>query len=200
LPDSMSSNFRHLLEIEPTLSRLGTLAEQFLPIDANTALVKLRQYAELLAEVLASRAGTFQPGESQKDRLDRLRNEGLLSDEVFQLFTSLRREGNKATHEFSGSDSRARTLLRFAWQLGLWLRWTLVAPVFDPAVTPDFVEPREGTASAADLHRLSEAEEQAKRTVEDSFVPGPAASPVVKKAAQTATKHLHLSRGRHPGS
>ena len=193
MPEPVSSNFRHLIEIEPTLARLGDLAEQFLLIDANTALVKLRQYAELLAEILASRAGTSRPGETQKDRLDRLRDEGLLNDEVFQLFTSLRREGNRATHEFTGSEARARSLLRFAWQLGLWLRWTLVAPVLDPNVTPDFVEPGGLTISAADLHLLNQASDRDKATVEGTLISGPAPSPDVKKAAQAASRHLHLS-------
>lgn len=193
MSEPTSTNFRHLTEIEPTLARLGDLAEQFLPVDANTTLIKLRQYAELLAEILASRAGTFRPGESQKDRLDRLRDEGLLNDEVFQLFTSLRREGNRAAHTFSGTESRARTLLRFAWQLGLWLRWTLVAPVLDPEVTSDFVEPREATTSAADLHQLDQASDHDKAVAEGALASGVVALPAVRKAAQAATRHLRLS-------
>jgi type I restriction enzyme R subunit len=55
--DGMSANFRHLRPYDAQLFRLGALAERYFPDDPNTALLKLRQLGELLAQQTASRFG-----------------------------------------------------------------------------------------------------------------------------------------------
>lgn len=76
-----------------------------------------------MAKVLAHRSG--RPDEDQYNRLTRLRREGLLTDEVFQVFRTLRTEDNRATHELQGDEEQARFLLRLAWQLSWWFHHTL---------------------------------------------------------------------------
>lgn len=55
-----ASNFAHLSEHDEQLLRLGVLAERYLPDDPNTALLKLRQLTELLAQHVAAKIGLFQ--------------------------------------------------------------------------------------------------------------------------------------------
>lgn len=53
------SNFKHLRAHDEQLLRLGQLAERYFPEDPNTCLLKLRQLAELLAQLVASSVGLF---------------------------------------------------------------------------------------------------------------------------------------------
>ncbi len=57
----MSSNVAHLRRYDEQLFRLGSLAERYFREDPNTALLKLRQLGELLAQQVASRFGVQPP-------------------------------------------------------------------------------------------------------------------------------------------
>ena len=75
----MASNFKQLQKYEPQLAYLGYRAEKYFPEDPNTALLKVRQFAELLAQSVAAYSGKFtDPEESQFDLLKRLANDGML--------------------------------------------------------------------------------------------------------------------------
>jgi hypothetical protein len=71
-----SGNFRFLEPHDVQLVRLGALAERYFHDDPNTCLIKLRQFAELLAQLIAAKTGLYEAGdESQADLLRRLRFE-----------------------------------------------------------------------------------------------------------------------------
>jgi type I restriction enzyme R subunit len=53
------TNFAYLQIHDDQLVRLGMLAEKYFPDDPNTCLLKLRQFAELLAQLLAERVGLY---------------------------------------------------------------------------------------------------------------------------------------------
>src|SRR6266852_9284478 len=98
-PPLLTSNFTHLQEHDAQLLRLGMLAERYFPDDPNTSLLKLRQLAELLAQLVATQVGLYQsPEESQYDLLRRLQDQGILPREITQLFDEVRRAGNAASH------------------------------------------------------------------------------------------------------
>jgi hypothetical protein len=82
-----SGNFAFLKSHDAQLVRLGALAERYFHDDPNTCLIKLRQFGELLAQLIAAKTGLFQTGdESQVDLLRRLRFDRLLPSEVADLF------------------------------------------------------------------------------------------------------------------
>jgi len=54
-----SLNFGFLEPHGAQLYRLAALAEHYFSTDPNTCLFKLRQFAELLAQEIAARAGLF---------------------------------------------------------------------------------------------------------------------------------------------
>ena len=58
-PPLLTSNFVYLQEHDEPLLRLGMLAERYFPDDPNTSLLKLRQLAELLAQLVAAKVGLF---------------------------------------------------------------------------------------------------------------------------------------------
>lgn len=120
-----SSNFSFLKAHDEQLVRLGRLAERYFPEDPNTCLLKLRQLSELLAQLTATRVGVYQaPEEGQYELLNRLRNQGILTPEVAQLFGEVRRTGNAANHALSGDHRTALACMKMTWQLGLWYHRT----------------------------------------------------------------------------
>jgi type I restriction enzyme, R subunit len=133
------TNFAHLEQHDRQLLHLGLLAERYFRDDPNTALLKLRQFAELLAQMVACRAGLGgAPEESQFERLRRLQGEGMLPPEVAQLFGEVRRTGNAASHALTGDHRTALASLKICWQLGLWFHRTFRDPRFKsgPFVPP----------------------------------------------------------------
>lgn len=133
------SNFSVLSQHDEQLLRLGILAEKYFADDPNTCLLKLRQLAETLAQLLAARTGLYvAPEEGQFDLLRRLQDGGVLPREVFQMFGEIRRAGNAASHALTGDHRTALTALKLAWQLGLWFHRTFKDPNFKsgPFVPP----------------------------------------------------------------
>ncbi len=107
------------------------LAERYFAEDPNTCLLKLRQFAELLTQIVATKVGLYtSPEEAQFDLLRRLQDQGILPREVAQLFGEVRRSGNAATHAIVGDHRTALVTLKLAWQLGVWFHRTFANPAF----------------------------------------------------------------------
>jgi type I restriction enzyme R subunit len=157
-PSLTSANFGFLAAHDPQLDRLGALAERFFVDDPSTALIKLRQFGEVLAQQTAARAGLYLSAqEGQLELLARLRDRSLLPREVADLFHDLRKAGNAAVHSLQGDHREALALLRTARTLGVWFHRTFAAPTFKagPFVPP--ADPRaESVALADELKRLRE--------------------------------------------
>jgi type I restriction enzyme R subunit len=155
----VSTNFAHLRPYDEQLFRLGSLAERYFPEDPNTALLKLRQLGELLAQQVASRFGLeLRIEESQQLLLRRLEAEGCLDREMAELFHVLRRKGNLANHDLQGDHAMALKTLRIAWQLGVWFHRTFSDPdfrsgAFQPPQPPETAD----QALRAELAELRQA-------------------------------------------
>lgn len=153
---TLQTNFAHLERLDPQLLKLGLLAERYFPADPNTSLLKLRQLGELLAQQAASRVGIFaSSAESQLELLHRLRDQGVLSREVADLFHELRRAGNAAMHGLAGDHRGALAALKIAWQLGIWFHRSFCDPAFRAgAFVPPQPPPDESAELRAELARL----------------------------------------------
>lgn len=160
----LPSNFAFLQAVDQMLSRLGFLAERFFEEDPVTALIKVRQFAEVLARNAAAKMGVTLSAESnQVDVLNRLRELGA-NPQVVDILHDVRRAGNRATHDMKGDHSDALRALRHAWHLGTWYRRVVTREKdFRP---PPFVpppSPKEATRSMqADLERLRRELEDAR--------------------------------------
>src|ERR1700761_176929 len=152
-----SANFAFLAAHDAQLVRLGALAERYFKDDPATCLIKLRQYGETLAQLVAAKAGLFQDTqESQADLLRRLKFERVTPREVGDLFHHLRAVGNKAAHENDGKHAEALTALKMARELGIWFHRTFgTAKSFAPGAFVPPPDPAAATkALSAELARL----------------------------------------------
>ena len=128
---SLRSNFAHLQDHDEQLLRLGMLAERYFPEDPNTCILKLRQLAEVLAQLVASRVGIFESAaEKQFDLLRRLQDNGILPRDAAQLFSEVRRAGNTASHAMANDHRTALAVLKIAWQLSIWFHRTFKDATF----------------------------------------------------------------------
>lgn len=162
----VSPNFGFLEIHDPQLVRLGALAERYFTDDPNTCLIKLRQFGELLAQLIAANVGMYDYDERQIDLMRRLRDRGILKGKVYDLFDKLRLAGNDATHALADDQRTALSNLKYARQLGIWFhRVNTKDPDFYPG---SFVPPQnpavETQALKQELEQLR-AELQASRTV-----------------------------------
>jgi type I restriction enzyme R subunit len=145
----LGTNFAQLEAHDEQLLRLGMLAERYFPDDPNTALLKLRQLAELLAQHVAANVGEYQStGEPQYDLIRRLQDQGILPREIAQLFGEVRRAGNAASHALSGDHRTALVTLKITWQLGIWFHRTFKDAAFKSG---PFVPPKAPKDESEDL-------------------------------------------------
>ena len=136
-----SLNFGFLAPHNKQLVTLGGLAESYFPSDPSTAIVKLRQFAELTAKLVAAHHAVYRDErETFEETLRRLSYDRQIPKEVADIFHALRKAGNSAVHEATGDHSTALTALKFAWSLGIWFHRTYGrAPSFQSGA---FVPPR----------------------------------------------------------
>ena len=119
------SNFGFLSPTWPVLAGLGGLAEKNLYIDPNTSLIKLRMFAEILAKYLLAYENHEDPLDGKQiSRINLLDSNGVIPGPLVPLFHSLRKTGNKATHEVYGTTEEAQTHLQFAFRLAAWFKQT----------------------------------------------------------------------------
>lgn len=135
------------------------LAERFFSEDANTSLIKSRQFGEYMVKEIAALSGVYNAAsrETTHDLLRRLATQQVLPREVADIFHAVRKAGNKANHDFGGSSAEALSALKFCRALGVWYRRTYGR---DPNFKPGpFVPPR----ASADIDQATQAELAALR-------------------------------------
>lgn len=163
MADLSSSNFSFLNAHDERLVALGALAERYFVDDANTCLIKLRQFSELLAQRAAAYVGLYSTyEENQVDLLSRLRSSGTITNDIANLFHGLRKAGNAATHRLQGDYSEALHQLRMARELAVWFHRAFGDRKFKPG---PFVPPKdpakETDALKEELSRLRQAAKDA---------------------------------------
>ena len=198
---SLPSNFQQLRTHDEQLARLGALAERYFPTDPNTSLLKLRQFAELLAQQTAANVGLLtSPEETFYALVDRLQSRELLTREIAQLFGEVRRIGNAANHALEGDHASALAALKIAWQLGVWFHRTFAdtdfkSGPFRPPVAPN----DESEALQAELAQLRDAlasyqatevqtQERLQRAEEERAIWEQLAQEAEESAAETGRK------------
>ncbi len=146
----MPGNFLFLAAHDDLLARYGALAERYFADDPNTALLKLRQFAEHLAQQAAARSAAYTSTDTPfVDVLNHLWDRGLLTPEVSQLFHGIRKAGNDAAHNHAGTARDALHQLKMARKLAIWFHRTFGAdPNFNPG---PFVPPPNPKGAEAEL-------------------------------------------------
>ncbi|MEA3386092.1 MAG: DUF4145 domain-containing protein, partial [Thermodesulfobacteriota bacterium] len=143
------SNFDFLSPTWPVLAGLCGLAEKNLYIDPNTSLIKLRMFAEILARYLLAYENHEDPLDGKQiSRINLLNSNGTIPEPLIPLFHSLRKTGNKATHEVYGTTEEAQTHLQFAFRLAAWFRQTYGDGEYS---YQDFIPPEQPSDDAEQL-------------------------------------------------
>jgi len=173
-------NFGFLSQYESLLVQVAGLAERYFPEDPVTALMKLRQFGELLAQQAAARVGIpATPETPQAELLGRLQREGGTPREVIDLFHHLRRCGNDAAHSHRGDHATALTGLKVARQLAIWFHRGFGDRAFKPGPFQPPQPPTDPTAALREeLDRL--------RAERDAGLSSAEREREARKAAETA--------------
>jgi type I restriction enzyme, R subunit len=152
-----STNFAFLAHHVPRLVALGTQAEAHFAGDPVVAIIKLRQFGEVLAKRAAAKVGLLvNPEDAQQQTIDRLWERGVIGATQRSLFHDLRRMGNVAVHEGKGDHGEALHQLRMARELGVWFQRSFGNNrKFDPGPFVPPSEPKKlDTAVHEELERL----------------------------------------------
>jgi len=139
------------MDHDAQLVRHAALAERYFADDPNTSLIKIRQFAELMAFLIAARTARYNdPKLSFADVLRRLAVDRAIPGAVADLFHTVRKVGNAAAHDGAGTHRDALAALKVARQIGIWFHRTFGD---DPAFKPGpFVPPPEPEEAGGALH------------------------------------------------
>jgi type I restriction enzyme R subunit len=161
------SNFVFLSEYDPLFLQLAQSAERAFSADPNTTLIKLRQFAEAIAQEVAARSGVaFDAQTTQADLLYKLNRELGFDPSVRELFHILRIEGNKATHQFKTQHKEALDGLKVARALAVWFHQAFGKAGTQFKVGP-FIAP---TDPSSQLRQLQQDIEQLKADLNQANV------------------------------
>ncbi|MEV0419055.1 DEAD/DEAH box helicase family protein [Streptosporangium canum] len=117
-----SPNFGFLLAHEPLLVVYGAGAETSVFTDPNGALVKCRQFIEVLTTVMVRRTGIAVAGDNRLGtRIHALSDNGVILKNGADAFHEIRRIGNRAVHEHYADTRSALDAVNKCFQLGLLL-------------------------------------------------------------------------------
>lgn len=117
-----SVNFEHIRPYWPSLASLGGHAEQYVFDDPQSALIKLRCFAEQLVGVVYSQWQLpCLPNEKFIDRLENNSFASVVDQAIIDKLHAIRKEGNKAAHEGKFSNGSSLWLLKEAHILSSWL-------------------------------------------------------------------------------
>lgn len=219
MQDIKSLNFEPLRPNYPELANMGGYAEHYAWTDAESALVKLRNFAERMVDVIYLRLRL--PQAPQSTFSDLLRNDSfrMVADPLVQdKLHLLRRLGNRAAHGEGIAVSDALRCVQEAWQLARWLHVSQLQGKMSDFT--DFAEPPQGGIdSKAEIRRvarkleednaikeariremleemqaLREQEQALRAQINASNQPIPAAQlEALSNAALAATKQLQFS-------
>lgn len=150
-----SVNFTFLRQKATELEPLCALAEQYAHSDPESALVKLRTFAEEMVKTIYHRQRFKPVGTVLYDMLKGDQFEASIPDVVRTKFHAIRKEGNKAAHGGSITSKQVIWLLKEAHQLAGW--YCVTFHRMDKSEFPSFREPTP-TENTAEKNKANEEE------------------------------------------
>ncbi|SKA01258.1 type I restriction-modification system endonuclease [Sediminibacterium ginsengisoli] len=115
------SNFIYLEQEFPLLCNIGKTAEYYLYNDPVVCLIKLRQLGEKISEHLFEEHKLAFPWVNTfHNRIKILEEQKILSTTVSDIFFLVKKKGNAAAHEGTGTFDEAKSCLYAAFQLSKW--------------------------------------------------------------------------------
>ena len=188
-----SANFEFLKAVDAQLFRLAALAERYFRTDPNTCVVKLRQFAELMAKDVGARAGLLtQPDAEFSAILGAIGRSGYAPRPALDLFHSLRLAGNQAVHGGQDDFTLALNALKIARQLAIWYARAYggqekLAP---GAFTPPPAPPDPTAALREELDRLKAEAEGHRSAAETERLRAEALAEATRSAEERAAREV----------
>jgi len=147
-----SSNFTFLMVTRPELTDLGMQAEQYVYSDPQSAVVKLRCFAELFVGIIYQELSLSSIGLTNLyEKLEHPAFVDVVEDCVVKKLHAVRMKGNKAAHMDGVSVSEALWLVKEAFFLGAWLNVAQDAGVIGDL--PKYQAPQPATAQQETILR-----------------------------------------------
>jgi type I restriction enzyme R subunit len=157
MQDIKSLNFEPLRAAYPELANMGGYAEHYAHSDPESALVKLRNFAERLVDRVYSKLKLDRvPQSNFVDLLHNASFQTVAKSLVLDKLHLLRRLGNRGAHGEDVEAADAVRCIQEAWQLARWLHVTFLdgkVDDFDAFKQP----PVEGIDSKAEFKRKAKA-------------------------------------------
>lgn len=151
-----SQNFEFLKTRWPELSALAGFAEHYALDDPQSALTKLRNFAERTVDVVYHQLGLPKPPMAKfMEMLSNDAFESVTPKVVLDKLHALRIHGNKAAHGDKVSAENAQWLLKEAFDIGRWLFATYANG--DLASVKDFEAPKISHSAKAEYKRERKA-------------------------------------------
>lgn len=116
----MNTNFSFLQQQYPSLYAICELSEKLIYVDPSSSLSKSRLFSEKLSQLIweFEELGEFMG--TQNDRIYRLSNVNITPDIITNILHTVRKSGNKASHDGTGSFQEAHFILKKCFQLAKW--------------------------------------------------------------------------------
>ena len=120
----VSANFEFLGKHDAQLVRLGALAERYFKDDPNTCLIKLRQFGEVLAQLMAAKPVCWSLRRNRNPIFSGVSNSSAWSHAKWAI--SFISSASPATGHpcQTGDHAEALSTLKIARQLGIWFQRT----------------------------------------------------------------------------
>lgn len=116
----MNTNFSFLQHQYPTLFAISELSEKLIYLDPSSSLAKSRLFSEKLSQLIWEFEALGEFVGSQNDRIYRLANANVAPDIIASILHTIRKSGNKASHDGTGSFQEAHFVLKKCFQLAKW--------------------------------------------------------------------------------
>lgn len=157
MQDLRSLNFEPLRAVYPELANMGGHAEHYAHSDPESALVKLRNFAERLVDRVYDKLKLERlPQSNFVDLLNNASFREIAQPLVLDKLHLIRRVGNRAAHGEDVDVTDAVRCVQEAWQLARWLHVSFLGGQVD-----DFAgfkqPPAEGIDSKAEIKRKAKA-------------------------------------------
>ncbi|MCL1810447.1 MAG: DEAD/DEAH box helicase family protein [Clostridiales bacterium] len=192
----MNSNFSFLAEGFPVLEKMGSLSESYLYADANACIYKIGQMAEVMVKCIFDIDGLKPPkDDTQANRVNMLKTAGLSKD-IYDIFTRIRLQRNKAVHEGYESFEECLVLIDLAYTLAVWFMQLYGDPAYEPAgfVMPDDIRNIDGYQKLLEENeRLAVELEAAQAAALSAMAERPVSTSERGRRADWAAEKLMLS-------
>ncbi|ARF66883.1 hypothetical protein B7C51_02280 [Paenibacillus larvae subsp. pulvifaciens] len=164
-----SQNFSFLAPQWEVLDKVAETAERNVYQDPNTAISKIRTFAETIAKYISAFEEVREDSTTtQVQRLNQFKYQQIVPREMIDLFHTIRLKGNKAVHKPEyGDTDEAKALLHMAFRLSVWFMevygdWKFKAPAYQ--------EPsKENLISKAELEEITQLYENKLAQMEEEL-------------------------------